>query len=120
MKCWIQMRFPIQVVNSALWTSLSWTLARFKSNYDLSIKTSFNPFYKALSLNPKSILTSCESIVECGVTLTDPLKINDSMETISNDELISYGSSLDQSKTQSRSSSRLALVVGMSCCIILF
>ena len=39
------------------------------------MKSCYSP--QALSINPRSLLASLESIVECGVTLTEPLRSSD-------------------------------------------
>ena len=76
---------------------------------------------QALSINPRSI-QSMESIVECGITLTNPLKVeNNNNETDKplkylDPEVHSGSSSLNDSRHLSRSNSRLAMVareVGM-------
>ena len=59
-------------------------------------------YSQALSLDPKTIASSSESIIECGITLTDPL-------VFQKDSLIEVETS-DRHSCPSRTPSRMALV----------
>ena len=62
---------------------------------------------QALSINPRSLLASLESIAECGVTLTEPLRTS-GVGDQAGDHNLNPGDKHPGLKT--RSNSRLALV----------
>ena len=59
-------------------------------------------YSQALSLDPKTIVSSSESIIECGITLTDPL--------VFKKDSLSDQDSTERHRCPSRTPSRLALV----------
>ena len=58
---------------------------------------------QALSINPRSLLASLESIEACGITLTEPLRTSDVGDQ-TGDQALTPGGSL-----KTRSNSRMAL-----------
>ena len=62
---------------------------------------------QALSINPRSLFASLESIEECGITLSEPLRTSDAGDQAT-DHTLTPGEKHPGLKT--RSNSRLALV----------